>query len=76
VSDSVGSLSHAPCMRSYRGATSTVQVRDVSPETLALLKRRAAAQGASLSEYLRRGAPKLPDPVTELGKARSERPGA
>ncbi|MFL0456914.1 hypothetical protein ACH0CV_06195 [Brachybacterium paraconglomeratum] len=33
---------------------STVQVRDVAPETLAFLKRRAAEQGASLSEYLRR----------------------
>ena len=83
-------------MRSYRGVVSTVQVRDVSPETLAVLKRRAAAQGASLSEYLRReldriaavpsreevldriarrGAPELPDPVDELEKARSERPG-
>lgn len=41
-------------MHSYRGAMSTVQVRDVSPETLAVLKRRASEQGASLSEYLRR----------------------
>ena len=32
---------------------STLQVRDVSPETLAALKQRAAAQGTSLSEYIR-----------------------
>lgn len=32
---------------------STVQVRDVRPETVAALKRRAEEQGLSLSEYLR-----------------------
>lgn len=35
------------------GAMSTVQIRDVRPETAAILKRRAALQGLSLSEYLR-----------------------
>ena len=34
-------------------AMSTVQIRDVRPETAAILKRRAALQGLSLSEYLR-----------------------
>lgn len=32
-------------MQTYRGDKSTVQVRDISPETLAALKRRAAASG-------------------------------
>lgn len=31
----------------------TIQVRDVSPEAAELLKKRAAARGLSLSEYLR-----------------------
>jgi hypothetical protein len=35
------------------GDMSTVQVRDVRPETAAVLKRRAEQQGLSLSEYLR-----------------------
>lgn len=32
---------------------STLQVRDVRPEVTEALKRRAAARGVSLSEYLR-----------------------
>lgn len=32
---------------------STLQVRDVRPETAEILKRRAEAEGVSLSEYLR-----------------------
>ncbi|MGP9680743.1 FitA-like ribbon-helix-helix domain-containing protein [Brachybacterium sp. AOP3-A1-3] len=32
---------------------STLQVRDVRPETAEVLKRRAASRGVSLSEYLR-----------------------
>ena len=44
---------HARRMQSYREGMSTVQVRDVAPETLAALKRRASAHGVSLSEYLR-----------------------
>lgn len=46
-------LLHAACMHAYREGMSTVQVRDVPPETLAALKRRASAHGVSLSEYLR-----------------------
>lgn len=32
---------------------STLQVRDVRPETAEILKRRAESEGVSLSEYLR-----------------------
>lgn len=32
---------------------STLQVRDVRPETAEVLKQRAASRGVSLSEYLR-----------------------
>lgn len=40
-------------MQSYRGGMSTLQVRDVRPETAEILRRRAEAEGLSLSEYLR-----------------------
>lgn len=40
-------------MHAYSRAMSTLQVRDVRPETAAILKRRAATQGVSLSDYLR-----------------------
>lgn len=40
-------------MHPYDGGMSTLQVRDVRPETAAILKRRAESEGVSLSEYLR-----------------------
>lgn len=40
-------------MQAYLRGMSTLQVRDVRPETAAILKRRAEAEGVSLSEYLR-----------------------
>ena len=56
---------------------STVQVRDVSPETFAVLKRRAAEQGASLSEYLCRELDRIAAaPSREYVLARIARRGA
>ncbi|GAA1309137.1 hypothetical protein GCM10009591_16880 [Brachybacterium tyrofermentans] len=40
-------------MHGYGRSMSTLQVRDVRPETTEVLKRRAASRGVSLSEYLR-----------------------